>query len=68
MARAGIFLLINYVNVMFMSIRYIAQKLKAELGSSAIIEGQGISLSPVQVQRAKEVLLPKIKLSFENGQ
>ena len=68
MARAGIFLRINYVTAMFMSIRYIAQKLKAELGSSAIIEGQGISLSPVQVQRAKEVLLPKIKLSFENGQ
>ena len=39
------------------SSRYIARKLQKELGADATVLGQGISLSPVQVQRATEVLL-----------
>ena len=37
------------------SSRYIARKVRSELGDLATIKGQGISLSPVQIQRAKEV-------------
>mmetsp|Transcript_8057 Transcript_8057/g.12033 ORF Transcript_8057/g.12033 Transcript_8057/m.12033 type:complete len:231 (-) Transcript_8057:695-1387(-) len=36
------------------SSRYIARKVRSELGDVATIKGQGISLSPVQIQRAKE--------------
>ena len=39
------------------SSRYIARKLQKELGVDATVSGQGISLSPVQVQRATEVSL-----------
>lgn len=38
------------------SSRYIARKLQKELSTSGTVSGQGISLSPVQVQRATEVL------------